>query len=131
MVLAAMVEDLFSDQNLIDVIPRNPWSGEMIVNRYSSIVRAMPIVGWSAVTTLLDPRDSWVCHRESHASQNDHLSFSINRGAWGDGTQSVVSIPEVGNGSLLWRGINRRSAVVGALIEDEGRCPVHFTLQAV
>jgi hypothetical protein len=59
---------------------------------------------------------------------NDHLSFSINRGAWGDGTQSVVSIPEVGNGSLLWRGINRRSAVVGALIEDEGRRSSPFCL---
>ena len=62
---------------------------------------------------------------------NASESLSIKLRAWGDGTQSVVSIPEVGNGSLLWRGINRRSAVVAALIEDEGRRLVHFALQAV
>jgi hypothetical protein len=61
-----------------------PRAGELILGRYlySSIVRALAILGWSAVTNrtnradvlprLLLIRDSWVGHTESHESQNDH-----------------------------------------------------------
>jgi hypothetical protein len=100
MVLAAMVEHLFSDQNLIDVIPRNPRSDEMIVNRYSSILRAIAIVGSSVANrakladalskVVLDPRGSGSVTRSPTKVRNDHLSFSIDRRAWGDGTREVV-----------------------------------------
>jgi hypothetical protein len=70
--------------------PRALESGELILgsNPSSSIVRAMAIVGWSAVTSLadtlskvvLDPRDIWVGRQESHDCQKrpPFLSLSID-----------------------------------------------------
>src|SRR5262249_4996431 len=39
---------------------------------------------------VLDPRDSGSVAGSPTKVRDDHLSFSINRRAWGDGTQSVV-----------------------------------------
>lgn len=49
---------------------------------------------------VLDPRDSGSVAGSPTKVRDDHLSFSINRRAWGDGTQSVVSIPVSARGSL-------------------------------
>src|SRR5262245_14982146 len=60
------------------------------------------------LTSAVDPKGDGVPTKVG----NDHLSFSINRRAWGDGTQSVVSIPGGRERVLFLRGIKRRSAVV-------------------
>jgi hypothetical protein len=83
-----------------------------------------------AAPVAVDPRDIWAGHPESHERQNDHLSFSINRRAWGDGTQSVVSTGRVGNGFLFLR-IKRRSAVVERADRGRGGMSSPFALQAL
>ena len=95
MVLATMVEDLLSDQNLIGVSPRSTRSG-----RYPLIVRATAIVG-SSVTNRA--RDMGSATGSPTKVRTTNLSFSVDRRAWGDGTQSVVSIRGVGKGSLFAR----------------------------
>jgi hypothetical protein len=80
MVLAAMVEDLFSDQNLIDCHPPQPLVGRndsepVFFDRARDADRRL-VSGDKpdarrAAPVAVDPRDIWVGHRESHESQND------------------------------------------------------------
>jgi hypothetical protein len=82
MVLATIVEDLLSDQNLIGVSPRSTGFGG-----YTLIVGAMAIVGWSAVRNLADllPQllliqgTSGSAARSPTIVRNDHLLFPISR----------------------------------------------------